>query len=315
MKTISASAAGKQIGLGVALVFSVTLATLLFNFLGTIACAALVGMMLGANRRWRWHIIFVSLVFPAVIAAFLQASKTDLTLKQEILLPIVCFGAFWLTYLLTCATLCFEKQDASVPGVPAAAQAVPAEKSEPGRAAKVRAVDPSSATPASVPVGLLCEPGLEELQGTWLRETSAPDGQPCRKVIEIVRDKFALSIVGSHGQVRFLSNGVVRLQSAGPFKMLNVSNPDRSAASAVPPDLPRTWIYRVAGSTLTVAANFEEAARGGAPTVESYVRTRDLAGAECLHASQSQGHPRAAGVNKQDSSAVKNCQDANGAEP
>jgi hypothetical protein len=232
-------------------------------------------------------------------------------------LPIVCFGAFWLTYLLTCAMLCFEKQDAPVPGVPAAVPAVPTEKSDPGRAANARAMDASIATPLAVLAGLLCEPGLDELQGTWLRETSAPDGQPCRKVIEVVRDKFALSVVDSRGQVRFLSKGVVRLQKIGPFKMLKVSDsdPDRTVVSAEQPDLRRTWIYRVGGSTLTVASNFEETAGGEAPTVESYVKTRDLAGAEYPDANQSQGHPREAGVNKQDSPAARNCQDASDAEP
>src|SRR6266496_926693 len=102
---------GKQIGLGFALVLAVALVTLLFSFLGTIACAALVGMMAGATRQWRWQIILVSLVFPGVIAGFMHFTKTNLTSQQNTVLPLVCFGAFWLTYLLTCALAYFEKRE------------------------------------------------------------------------------------------------------------------------------------------------------------------------------------------------------------
>src|SRR6266536_2602288 len=75
---------GKQIGLGFALVLAVALVTLLFSFLGTIACAG-----------------------------FMHFTKTNLTSQQNTVLPLVCFGAFWLTYLLTCALAYFEKRESA----------------------------------------------------------------------------------------------------------------------------------------------------------------------------------------------------------
>ena len=69
MRPLSTSAAGEQIGIGIALVFFVTLVTFVFSFLGTILAGALVGMMVGFARQWKWQFILVSLVFPAALMA------------------------------------------------------------------------------------------------------------------------------------------------------------------------------------------------------------------------------------------------------
>jgi hypothetical protein len=268
-------ALGKQIGLGVALVFSVALVTLLFTFLGTIASAALVGMMAGATRQWRWQIVLVSLVFPGVITTFMYFTKTNLTPQQNFVLPLVCFGAFWLTYLLTCALGYFEKREASASesaGEPAARM----EASRPATATCPGTEGGATAPPLVVRAETLCESGLAELQGTWSRETPGVNGQACKKVIEVARGKLAMSMVGQDGAARVVCQGDVRLERLGPFKILKVLGPQSgiSVPSAERTD-PETWIYRIAGQRLVLASHLEASADSHDSTIETYIKLRD----------------------------------------
>ncbi len=263
MKSMSVGVAGRQLGLAMALVLSVALATLLFSFLGTIACGALVGMMLGALRRWRWWVIFVSLVFPLVMAVFLHFSRTDLTDKQMTLLPIVCFGSFWLTYLPTCVLLRFEKQSEPATSEPAAIRAEP---------------QPQPASGAAAP-GLSGVPGLDELQGTWVQAASASAGLLGCKRLEFVRERFVVSVV-SGGRTRRLAEGNASVEKLGPFAVLRLlsASPADPTVAPRPEALPATWIYRLSGSTLILAANFDQAAGGEEPRLETYARPADQPG-------------------------------------
>jgi ABC-type uncharacterized transport system permease subunit len=134
MNRISTRVVGRHIGLGMALLSAVTLLTLLFSFLGTIACGALVGMTFGARRQWEWQGLLASLVFPAVITGFVYFQKPNLTSQQCLVLPIICFGTFGVTYLLTHAAFHFERQN----GSSAAEQPVLTENSEPQLATGAR---------------------------------------------------------------------------------------------------------------------------------------------------------------------------------
>ncbi len=263
MKSISVGVAGRQFGLAMALVLSVALATLLFSFLGTIACGALVGMMLGATRRWRWWVIFVSLVFPVVMAAFLHFSRTDLTDKQMVLLPIVCFGSFWLTYLSTCVLLRFEKQPEPMTNEPVGDRAAP----------QARPVEGSA---APKPQGM---PGLDELQGTWVQTTPGQAGPQGCKRLEFAHERFVVSIMAG-GEPRRVAEGTVSVEKVGPFAVLKLADahangPTVAARQAGPP---ASWIYRISGSVLVLAANFEHAASGGEPLLETYARPGGQAG-------------------------------------
>ncbi len=257
MKSMSAGVAGRQAGLALALVFSVTLATLLFSFLGTIACGALVGMMLGATRRWRCWVIFVSLVFPVVMAAFLHFSRTDLTDRQLILLPVVCFGLFWLTYLSTCVLLKFEKQGESLTGELVADGAMPQAM-------------PVQENAVSRSRGLS---ELDELQGTWVQAVPEQGGSPGCKRLEFARERFAVSIVAG-GEARRVAEGTVSVEKAGPFAVLKLfdAQPNSPTVAARQAGPSATWIYRISGSMLVLAANFEHAAGGGEPLLERYAR-------------------------------------------
>jgi len=267
------SAWGKQIGLGIALVLSVALVTLLFSFLGTIACAALVGMMAGATRQWRWQIILASLVFPAVITAFTHFTKTNLTSQQNLVLPLVCFGAFWLTYFLTCALAYFEKKD-DPSAEPAIKPAGRTEASQFLSTAKTQVEDNVITAPLAVRTAPSLETDLAELQGTWAWESPAVNGHFCKKIIEVACDKLDLRIVGVDGQARVLCHGDVKLEGLGPFKILTVVNlrANPSVICAERSELPGKWIYRIAGKRLFLASNLDARANGQESTIETYIK-------------------------------------------
>ena len=275
MSRFSTSPAGRSLGLGFLLVSSVTLITFVFSFLGTILCGAVVGMMAGSSRRWRWSFLPVSLVFPGAMIASLQVSKSELAGRESVWLPVVCFGIFWITYLLTLALLHFEK-----PGEPLSAQAAPRQAQGAIPAAPEKGADETAdgrhiedAAPATAG-GPPPEPAWEELQGTWTSETTGPDGCLCRKVFEVTRANLVLSRLDLDGQVRLLCRGAAKLEQLGPFKVLKVLGPQPGspAASTGESGCPWTWIYRVSGPTLALASNLEETARGGDPAIELFVR-------------------------------------------
>src|SRR5271157_4800368 len=92
-----------HIGGWCAITFFVLLLTFIFSFLGTIFCAVLAGMMLGAMKPHRWYSVPISLLFPVAICLVLRAMKADLPERQINLLSLLCLGAFWLAFFLTAA--------------------------------------------------------------------------------------------------------------------------------------------------------------------------------------------------------------------
>ena len=183
-------ALGRQLAWGAAILFVVTLATWLFSLLGTIACAALTGLMLGGARRWHWQIVPVSLVFPAVVVAHLQIWQTGITAHAGSWTALLCWGAFWLAYLGTFIVVSFEKQPTTTTEEGSA-------KAAPGWAA---------APPAD-------ELELAQLQGTWSQETTAPDGQPRLKLLEVTGQEAVLHTLGCDGRIKSSAKGkLVSLQ-------------------------------------------------------------------------------------------------------
>lgn len=189
----------------------VVLLTLIFNFLGTILCAVLGGMMLGAMKQARWHAIPGSLLLPTVLLILLRVTKAELSPLQSHVLALVCFGAFWLMFVLSAALVSFERK----------AQASPVCRSEAAAAPGVRrALDPAgqatsrhSAAVVSLAAAhkLTGQLALAELQGKWLFEPSGPNGHAHKKVMEIREDKLVLRILDPDGRVRFQARGEVEL--------------------------------------------------------------------------------------------------------
>ena len=264
MNHATADAVYRQLGVTSALVISVTLVTLLFSFLGTILAAALVGMMIGCTRRWRWRFALVSLVFPASLLASMHFARGAVSLRDSLPLAAVCFAVFWGTCLIARGLVCLE---ARAPQSTRVAAAV-----DPG--SELTAVGQAGARAVKLSGKAAMEPSLAELQGTWLREGFTPDGRPCKKVIQVVRQELALSMVDRTGKVRVLARGDLAVERLGAFKTVKLSPQtlDTSGFTAEELGLPGKWLYRISNDKLTLAQDFEESATGREPLVETFAR-------------------------------------------
>jgi hypothetical protein len=198
-----AKLAFKHLCLWLVLVGGVLLLTLLFNFFGTLSCAALTGVMLGSIKHRRWLTIPVSLVFPGVVFALMHLSKVELEGQKRIVVPALCFGIFWMTYLVTCVMATSE-----------------------GKAVGSR---PQS---QRMPTKPKQELRLDQLQGKWSCESSGHDSRIRKKVIEISNSRLVLSLFDSDGQEQFHVEGDIRLEDSGPRKAVVVSADNQKKSDA-----------------------------------------------------------------------------------
>ena len=175
----------KQAGLWCILVIAVVLLTLLFTVLGTITCAVLTGMMMAAARHQRWQTIPVSAVFPGVVIALIGLAKVDLEGQQRIVLPALCFGAFWFTYLVTRGIVRLETKPGGVSDT-----LIPAQ-------------------PEKIVSEAVKELKLENLQGKWIFEGA--NGNVGR-ILEVAGDTFSLSEVDAGGRARLISKSNIKLE-------------------------------------------------------------------------------------------------------
>lgn len=185
----------KQTSMWAAFVLLVAFATVLFNFLGTISCAVLTGMMLASVRRPLWHAALASLVFPAVLVLVLASRKSEVGMQQWLGLGGITFGVFWGMYLLTILLKALE----ATPTTAAAAAAA----NEP---------QPSGATAVAETRQPAAPLSLSELQGTWICEAPAQQGEAHRKRIEIAGETFALEIINAAGRVCASAKGSVKVE-------------------------------------------------------------------------------------------------------
>ena len=174
-------------------VFFVTLLSFIFSFLGTIFCAAVAGMMLGATRQARVLAIPTSVIFPGVIFALLRGMKSDLPLGQVTELAGACFAAFWLIFGLAVGLVACERKGVATP---------------PGASANRRA-SAIARTPGVINPSMRAD--LRDLDGRWLEEAVAAKLQASKKVLEIKRGQLELNQVERDGRARLLVRGEVRL--------------------------------------------------------------------------------------------------------
>ena len=194
-------------------VFFVVLLSFIFSFLGTIFCAALAGMMLGAFRNLRWHAMLASFLFPAVSMGLLRGMRADLPDKQILIVALVCFGVFWLTYLVAATLFVYESKHRTLLAVEMAAKS-------PGR-------DLGSQSPGRSEIALNGlnvpepEPRLTMgfLQGEWLCDADQ-DGGFREKVLNIQQEKLTLRVADPDGRVRVLAMAKVRLDELKPLQTL-----------------------------------------------------------------------------------------------
>jgi len=177
-----------QMALWAVLVAVVGLLTLLFSLLGTISCAVIVGVMMGASRRWRWQTLPISIVFPAVIVTLSRVSKTELDWRQTMQMALLCFGVFWATHLVTYLLMFLER---------------PPENPAPNNS---RTTTSASEPTKPAKVAQCC---FEDLRGKWHCETTAPDGQTQERIMTIGENEFSLSQKTPDGQRRLIAQGKV----------------------------------------------------------------------------------------------------------
>jgi len=192
-----AKSAAKHLCLWLALVAVVLLLTLLFNLFGTLSCAALAGMMLGAIKHRRWLTIPIAAVFPGVLFALMYFSKVELEGSKRIVVPALCFGVFWVTYGVTHLMMGSEaKSKPSQANVPTTTDQV-----EPLR--------------------------LDQLQGRWRYESADHDGRAKLRVIEITQGHLVLSEFDARGRQRLRAEADVRLADTGLAK--EAVHPDKNS--------------------------------------------------------------------------------------
>ena len=75
MNATAIRTAGRYLGAWGAIVVGVILLSVIFTFLGTLTCAVLVGMMMGAVKGARWFSVLVSFIFPAVILGMVRTTR------------------------------------------------------------------------------------------------------------------------------------------------------------------------------------------------------------------------------------------------
>lgn len=192
----------KHLGLWLVLVVVVLLLTLLFNFFGTLSSAALTGMMLGAIKHKRWLTLPVSAVFPGVVFGLMYFSEVELEGQKRIVVPALCFGAFWVIYFLTCVMMGYERRESD-----------------------------SHPQVAATPAKSIAKLHLDQLQGTWSCESDEVNSQIKKRLIEIRGRQLTLTEFDSDGQKRLQVEGDVRLEESGSSRVLVVSSRPRQSSN------------------------------------------------------------------------------------
>ncbi len=212
MNTVALRTVGKYLGAWGAIVLCVVLLSCLFTFLGTITCAVLVGMMLGAFKGARWFSAAVSLVFPGVIFGMVRGAKVDLTSQQVVLLEVLCFGVFWATYLVSAFLFFCEQKERKAPRLLTSELRA----QTPVQAEPVSCFEHSPAAAVLEAGGPSLEPRLAQLQGNWVREASGAGGPACQRVIQIKDARLELKAIDASGRITLVASGDVTLQALRP---------------------------------------------------------------------------------------------------
>ena len=196
-------AAGKALGIWMAIVAFVAFLTFAFSFLGTILCAVVIGMMMGASRHPKWQSIPVSLIFPALVFLLLRLSRTAIAHEQINAVAALCFGAFWLTCGLTFILRSVEGKQA--PKEKVAKPAVSDERTVPTPACATKS--PEVLYSAGVQA---LELRLDMLQGWWEGRPSVGAHQR-RRTIEIIEDQIAVKEINAEGAICWEAKGDVTI--------------------------------------------------------------------------------------------------------
>jgi hypothetical protein len=209
MNAAALKTAARYVGAWGAIVCAVVFASFLFTILGTITCAVVTGMMLGAFKGAKWFSASVSFVFPAVIFGLVRIAKVELTPERVLLLAGLCFGVFWVTYMVSAVVLFCEQGDGESSKLPEEEGHKPPGNGEPVTATAVR-----PAAEAVGATGQTRESWLDQLQGNWVCEAVGADEPPRKKFIQIHDAKLELKSIDAQGQVTLLATADMTLPKA-----------------------------------------------------------------------------------------------------
>jgi len=192
-------------GLWAGVTFFVVLLTMVFSFLGTIICAALAGMMMGATKPSRWLSVPMSLLCPAIIFIVLRVTKAELSHQQMGLVSALCFGIFWALYVGAAWLMAVESKQA------------PAQSTSPARdcaGSKSPTLERTSTPPTSriSATPTLRELAVADLQGTWLCDDTSVVR---RRIMKITQDRIGISVLNGSGEPSELAAARFRLISSG----------------------------------------------------------------------------------------------------
>lgn len=187
-------------------VFFVALLTFIFSFLGTIMCAVLGGMMLGAARLGRWHNLLASCIFPGTMFGIFRTARSEVPGWQLLALMALCFGAFWLTYLVAYYLIFYEHKGQS--------------------AAPRTQRRPTPGTTAPPPLEAL---NLEALQGKWSCVAGGVNGSRTCKTMAIERGELVLSVADAKGQVSRRARAQIKLLDSNPLPTVMLGSPSAEA--------------------------------------------------------------------------------------
>jgi hypothetical protein len=173
----------------------IALLTIIFSFLGTLFCAALGGMMMGATRASKKFALIFSLLCSGVLLGVLRTQRTELAAKQVILLAVLCLGAFWFLYVASRSVVAFEENSDCPAGSASAG---------PTSGSANRATGSSAVASGS-------EVRLEDLDGRWCSENRVQSAQLAGRVLEIHAGSLDLSTFNAHGQLCARARGRLKL--------------------------------------------------------------------------------------------------------
>lgn len=185
----------------------VILLTLIFNFLGTIICAALAGMMMGSARLPRRHCLLASLIFPAVVSLVLRLWRAELAPSQIVALSILCFGVFWAIWG-TMWLLC---------GTPPPSTFARKQENEPSQSLRQGRHTVSAQVASSMPLPAATAPtqlDLASLQGLWCPQR---EGAPAGKLLRFDGPMAVLTCFSEKGEIRSKAEAEVQLRPAHPL--------------------------------------------------------------------------------------------------
>jgi len=189
MSSLPIKTALKHLSAWSILIAFVGLLTVIFSFLGTLFCAALGGMMMGATKASKALSFAFSILCPGILMVTMKSQRTELAERQVVILATLCLAAFWLLYLMSMLLAAFEKSGANSNSTVAAKHL-------------------GTANGAVVPPALR----LAELEGKWWSEISAVGGQNQKRILEIREGAMALSTLGPDGRVCSRAQGRLKLE-------------------------------------------------------------------------------------------------------